>query len=146
MPLKTVQDVMQSHQEFLQKVAEQINTVKQGRPLSTDLSAREQEALLAQASTRLDTVRKAKAAAAQRFDEEIQQQEAVITQLKATAGGGGVSQATSSPGDVTQTPQVKAALADVAQASQAVKAEVVEAPAAKKARKAKPRPAARKKT
>jgi hypothetical protein len=137
MPPKTLQDVMKSHQEFLQKMAEQIDTVKQGLPLPADLADREQENLLAQTTARLDTLRQAKEAAVKRFDEEIRAQEEMINRLKAGAAGGNVLQPTASQREVKPTPEPGRQ-----QAPPSAKAEASGKPAGKKARKArKARPA-----
>jgi hypothetical protein len=133
MALKTLQDVIKSQQEFLQKVAEQINTVKQGRPLSSDLPIREQENLLAQASTRLDAVRRAREAAVKRFDEEIQPLEETVTRLKAEIASGKTLRQ-----PAASKVEVKPTLATGQQeAPQSAAAEASGKPADKKAREAR---------
>lgn len=100
MAVRDLQDVLKSHQEFLQKVKKQVEAVAQGKLTAPPLL--DKQSLLEPARARLAAARKAKEEAVQRFDREIAEQEKTVARLEkeiaddrkvATAGKGAAQQA-----------------------------------------------------
>ena len=126
----TPKDVLQSHQEFVAKVREQIKAVAAGKPLASPLPLGDKGSLLQAAQARLDSARQAKAEATQGFDREIAEQEKTIARLQQEIAGAKAPQPAASQGNVEPTSST-----GKKRPSQPAKSKAPGKPAAKKARK-----------
>lgn len=82
MEAKIVQDILQLHQEVVQKIQKQIESLPEGRPLSPELVLEEKESLLVHLKERLAAVREAKGVAIHRLSNELQNYEHNISSLE----------------------------------------------------------------
>lgn len=82
MEVKTINDVLRFHEEFVKKVKEQAKIVRSPEGLSPKALVKEKKQLLKRFEDKLKIVTKAKIEAEKRYDKEIKDIEDMILHLK----------------------------------------------------------------
>lgn len=82
MEVKTIKDILELHNKFVQKAQKQIELAHEAKAPSAEVLVREKEEFLGRFKERLETAAVAKKQAILRYDEEIRRCEGTISRLK----------------------------------------------------------------
>ncbi len=82
MEIGIIDDVLKFHYEFDKKIKEQVEAVGKGRGISKDVLTNERKLLLKRFSDSLKATKVAKEKAVKRYDQEIHDNEKMISRLK----------------------------------------------------------------